>query len=143
MVDKIGIPVYLYTDDEILVLEGKERGYNIIDRPYQQHYQEPSMDMMIYLHEKIKADYYLMLPLTSPNRDKVQLAKCMTDFLQGGFATATSLKKLDRKNYCLSGAFWFFHFSQVYNDDLIDDNTKYYIMDTLDIDTIEDVKNEY
>ena len=140
MIDNMGIPVYLYTDDDILFLEGHERGYNIIPRPYGQHYKEPSMDMMKFLHDTIKADTYLMLPLTSPNRDKPYLKDCIADFLKGGFSSATSLKKMDRKNYCLSGAFWFFDKGQVLKDDLIDDKTKYYIMDTIDIDTVEDVK---
>ena len=139
---KLGKEVFVFSDDDAMAELAVEYSFNFI-RDIGGWKSDPQMDMMQYIHEKIKADVYIMLPITSPNRKLIQLLKCLSDFLKSSFAgSATALTKIDRGNYKLSGAFWFFRKKQFYRSDVINENTMYFRMDSIDVDTPEDLKDE-
>lgn len=138
-VDKLKAPVYLFTDDPKMMEEGSKRNYAIITDPGGWG-DDPKMDMMRYIHEKIRGFVYVMLPLTSPNRDMITFYKSLWDFIGSDYKSATALKRMDKHNFKLSGAFWFFRWQQFYTENVLDDLTKFYIMDSLDIDRPEDLK---
>jgi len=139
--DKFKLKTYLFTDDRKLESIGKDRGYNIIKDPGNWG-PDPKMDMMQYIHSKANERVYMMLPITSPNRDFAKTKKYLWDFLDSNFISGTTIKRSNRNIYCLSGAVWFFRPQQFDRPDVVDKDTKFYYMDTIDVDTMEDLVDE-
>lgn len=138
---KLSLEVWVFTDDEELKEIASSYSFNVIHDPGNWG-GDPQMDMMKFLHSEIKADIYIMLPITSPDRDIIKLRQFLSDFMKSHFAdSATSIEKIRRGYQKLSGAFWFFKSRIFETDDVINDSTIYFKMHSIDVDTEADLEN--
>lgn len=92
-----------------------------------------------WIHENIKADRYILLQPTSPKRDRMEVLRRIGMCVDNNIHSAFAVYRNDRKNYVMSGSFFYYDKKQLQREDLIDTDSIVFIDDImLDIDTKED-----
>ena len=97
------------------------------------------MELMRWIHKKIDATHYFLLPPTFPIRNNYEILNHLEWIIEcSNIMSAASVYKKNRNEYILNGNFFYYHKDQLNKTDLIDYNThllpdKY----NFDIDTLE------
>lgn len=100
---------------------------------------DKGMDFNRWVHEKIKSDHYVILQPTNPLRNRFKILEWCEFCIKNTVNSAFSVYKKDRKNYEMNGNFFYYYYTQLNRDDLIDENSIIFPdMYFLDIDTAAD-----
>jgi CMP-N-acetylneuraminic acid synthetase len=100
---------------------------------------DKGMDFNRWIHDKLKADDYVLLQPTNPLRNNYKILQWIEYCINNNVRSAFSAYRKDRLNFVMNGNFFYYYFSQLSNDDLVDINSIIFQDDVmLDIDTIED-----
>lgn len=130
---QLNYPRYCITDDINIKKLAINNGIRVIDDPDQPRDENYYPKFMEHIHKYIKADYYLMLPPTSPIRDISEIKDIINICKESGLKSFYSIKNNGEE----SGLFFWFHKDNLHN---IKKNKKEFYPDYvgIDIDTIED-----
>jgi CMP-N-acetylneuraminic acid synthetase len=97
------------------------------------------MEFNRWVHEQLKADDYVLLQPTNPRRNNYKILEWTKHCISGDNKSAFSVYKKDRLNYIMNGNFFYYYWTQLINDDLVDTDSIMFQDDVLlDIDTEED-----
>ena len=115
----------------------EENDINVIWRDHPKSWDDTRLNK--WAHEKIKADKYLLLQPTNPLRDNRKILQWLEFCMRSNVKSAFSVYKKNRLNYEMNGNYFYYHYTQLKEPDLVDENSLVLIDKyKLDINTKED-----
>jgi CMP-N-acetylneuraminic acid synthetase len=131
---------YVITNDHSIKDMAIKNKFCVIDEPeYYANNEAKVNEVANWIHDKIKADIYVMLPFTSPLRTHGIMKRALDIFLSLKINSMVSIYNESRETKRLSGAYWFYRKEQLKCNDLINFETLYFnSIYNFDIDTKAD-----
>jgi CMP-N-acetylneuraminic acid synthetase len=136
--NKLNCPCYILTDWNKISEKSKEYDIETIWRGHPKEWDDIKLN--IWAHEKINADYYVLLQPTNPNRNNEQILRWIGACLKNNYKSAFSATRQNRNTYIMNGNFYFYDKNQLLKSDLIDDESRIFIEENkiIDLDTLKD-----
>jgi CMP-N-acetylneuraminic acid synthetase len=136
--DNFDCHCYILTDWEEILEKSREYNIATIWRNHPSYWDDIRLN--IWAHEQIKAEQYVLLQPTNPNRNVEKIIKWIKICLENKYTSAFSAKKINRINYKMNGNFYFYNKSQLLEKDLVDYNSRIFIEESkiIDLDTYKD-----